>query len=256
MQHLAAEISRVTRPKTVKMFFKKFFSFALLTIVASQQQKQNVRRNGNPKKASSNQMQTIIDSRILQPAESSQKSPNHDGMRQRKKDSGMAFRAIVTYSTETGRQLVEKLCSKVYHDFPADNAIAVELNMTSFELLRAQTSDIVSVEQDSVWQSQGYLEEARKKAKEEAKLRKKAMEAEQNALFGEALLAVEKKSTTNQKFGKVEAKGRDADDADNKKTTSRAMKMMYQMDAKEVSEKLKEDVRESRVTHAVGLCDG
>lgn len=100
------------------------------------------------------------------------------------------------------------------------------------------------------------LEEARKKAKEEAKLRKKAMEAEQNALFGEALLAVEKKSTTNQKFGKVEAKGRDADDADNKKTTSRAMKMMYQMDAKEVSEKLKEDVRESRVTHAVGLCDG
>lgn len=71
----------------------------------------------------------------------------------------MAFRAIVTYSTETGRQLVEKLCSKVYHDFPADNAIAVELNMTSFELLRAQTSDIVSVEQDSVWQSQGYLEE-------------------------------------------------------------------------------------------------
>merc|ERR1712154_400672 len=39
-----------------------------------------------------------------------------------------------------------------------------------------------------------------------------------------------------------EAKGRDADDDDKKKSgTSRAMKMMYQMDAKEMEEKLKED---------------
>lgn len=88
------------------------------------------------------------------------------------------------------------------------------------------------------------LEEQRKKAREEAKLRKKAMEAEQNALFGEALLAVQKKNTgLNAKFGKVEAKGRDADDDGKSKTTSRAMKMMYQMDAQEMNEKLKEDVR-------------
>ena len=33
------------------------------------------------------------------------------------------------------------------------------------------------------------------------------------------------KKTTNQKGGKAEAKGRDADDDGNKKTTSRAMKV-------------------------------
>jgi hypothetical protein len=113
------------------------------------------------------------------------------------------------------------------------------------------------------------LEEQRKQAKVEAKARKKAMEDERNALFGEALLAVQKKNTTNQKFGKIEAKGRDADDENAKKQTSRAMKMskccrsisgllrlfmcvlfidtrfslpVFQMDAQEISEKLREDV--------------
>jgi len=85
------------------------------------------------------------------------------------------------------------------------------------------------------------LEEQRKKAKAELKARRKAAKEEQDALFGEALLAIGKKKTTNQKGGKAEAKGRDADDDGNKKTTSRAMKMMYQMDAKEMEERLKED---------------
>jgi hypothetical protein len=74
------------------------------------------------------------------------------------------------------------------------------------------------------------------------KARKKAQKDEQDALFGAALLAVKKKGSTNQKDGKVEAKGRDANEESNKKSTSRAMKMMYQMDAKEMEEKLKEDV--------------
>lgn len=68
-------------------------------------------------------------------------------------------------------------------------------------------------------------EEQRKKLKADAKARKKAAEDERNALFGEALLAVQKKNPTNQKEGKVEAKGRDADDDDKKASTSRAMKM-------------------------------
>ena len=51
-----------------------------------------------------------------------------------------------------------------------------------------------------------------------------------------------KKGKTNFKEGKTEAKGRDADDDAKKKGTSRAMKMMYQMDAKEIADKLKEDV--------------
>lgn len=92
--------------------------------------------------------------------------------------------------------------------------------------------------------AQRRAEEARKKAREEAKMHKKLMKDEQDALFGEALLAVQKKSSTSQTSGKIEAKGRDGDDEDNaKKTTSRAMKMMYQMDAQEMNEKLREDVR-------------
>jgi hypothetical protein len=86
---------------------------------------------------------------------------------------------------------------------------------------------------------QRQLEEQRKKQKEEAKARKKAMEDEANALFNEALGALNKKSM-NLKEGKTEAKGRDAEE-DNKKTTSKAMKMMYQMDAKEMEERLRED---------------
>jgi len=42
--------------------------------------------------------------------------------------------------------------------------------------------------------------------------------------------ALSKKKSTNFKEGKTEAKGRDADDDKNKKGTSRAMKMMFQMD--------------------------
>jgi hypothetical protein len=88
------------------------------------------------------------------------------------------------------------------------------------------------------------LEEERKKAKEAAKERKKLAEQEQNALFGEALLAVKSKKTLDQKSGKLEAVGRDAANDESKKSgTSRAMKMMFQMDAQEMSEKLKEDVR-------------
>jgi len=84
--------------------------------------------------------------------------------------------------------------------------------------------------------------EDRKRAKAEQKVRKKAMEEERNALFGEALLAVKKKTSTNAKAGAVEAKGRDADEDGKKdKNTSRAMKMMYQMDANEMAAKLRED---------------
>lgn len=97
------------------------------------------------------------------------------------------------------------------------------------------------------------LEEQRKQAKAEAKARKKAMQDEQNALFGEALMAIQKKGTTSTKFGKVEAKGRDADD-DDKKSTSRAMKMMYQMDAQEMDAKFREDVRRLVRTRWRGSC--
>jgi hypothetical protein len=89
------------------------------------------------------------------------------------------------------------------------------------------------------------LEEQRKQAKAEMKIRKKQMQAEQEALFGEALLAIQKKSNNlSQKDGKIEAKGRDANDEENKnkKGTSAAMKMMFQMDAQEMDTKLKEDV--------------
>jgi hypothetical protein len=50
-------------------------------------------------------------------------------------------------------------------------------------------------------------------------------------MYFEALGALNKKKT-NFKEGKAEAKGRDADEEGKKKGTSRAMKMMYQMDGK------------------------
>lgn len=85
------------------------------------------------------------------------------------------------------------------------------------------------------------IEEQKKAAKSEAKARKKAMEEERNALFGEALLAVSKKTTVKTKAAS-EAKGRDHDDGETKKSgQSRAMKMMFQMDAKEMEEALTSD---------------
>lgn len=99
------------------------------------------------------------------------------------------------------------------------------------------------------------LEEARKAAKADQKLRKKALQAEQEALFGEALLAVQKKSTTSTKDGKIEAKGRDADDGTKQqKGTSAAMKMMFQMDAQEMDDKLKEDVSQDKQNTDLVLC--
>ncbi|KAL3766219.1 hypothetical protein ACHAW5_002565 [Stephanodiscus triporus] len=77
---------------------------------------------------------------------------------------------------------------------------------------------------------------------------KKAKAAEEAALFGEALLAVNRKGS-GQKFakdeGRVVAKGRDHDDGIEKKRggggTSHAMKLMYQMDAREMEDRLRED---------------
>lgn len=84
-------------------------------------------------------------------------------------------------------------------------------------------------------------EERRKQAKQASKIAKKEAEKERNALFNEALLAVNKKKTTKTK-GESNAIGRDASAAAaEKKGTSRAMKMMFQMDAKEMEERLKED---------------
>jgi hypothetical protein len=97
-------------------------------------------------------------------------------------------------------------------------------------------------------------EEQRKQAKGFAKARKKQALDEQNALFGEALMAVQKKQT-NQQAGKQEAQGRDGNDANEKKSTSRAMKMMFQMDAQEMDDKLREDVRADNVTILVVAVD-
>jgi hypothetical protein len=89
---------------------------------------------------------------------------------------------------------------------------------------------------------QRVLEEQRKKHKVEAKERRKTEKNEQDALFGAALLAIGKSKSTNQKEGKTEAQGRDGNEEAAKKGTSRAMKMMFQMDAQEMEDKLREDV--------------
>jgi len=81
-----------------------------------------------------------------------------------------------------------------------------------------------------------------KMKKAASKARKKAEESERDALFGEALMAVSKKTTTKMKGGN-DAIGRDGGDEDKKQKPgqSRAMKMMYQMDAQEINDKMMED---------------
>jgi hypothetical protein len=87
---------------------------------------------------------------------------------------------------------------------------------------------------------QRKMDEERKRARIRQKEAKKAMEEERNALFSEALLSVQKKTTTKFK-SENQSKGRDHDDKKEKTGQSRAMKMMFQMDAKEMEEALKSD---------------
>jgi len=91
------------------------------------------------------------------------------------------------------------------------------------------------------------LDEQRTARKAQQKAARKAAKEEQEALFGAALLAVQKKETTSLKSSN-KAVGRDGNDDAKKPSTSRAMKMMFQMDAQEMEEKLKEDVSVSIVS--------
>lgn len=98
-------------------------------------------------------------------------------------------------------------------------------NKNKSKVVKAKIRSIEKTVMNSGDPKQRKLDEQRKKAKADAKARKKAALDEQNALFGAALMAVQKKGkATNQKDGKVEAKGRDGND-DKKAGTSRAMKM-------------------------------
>eukprot|EP00588_Corethron_pennatum_P009194 CAMPEP_0194272216 /NCGR_PEP_ID=MMETSP0169-20130528/5834_1 /TAXON_ID=218684 /ORGANISM="Corethron pennatum, Strain L29A3" /LENGTH=280 /DNA_ID=CAMNT_0039014821 /DNA_START=151 /DNA_END=993 /DNA_ORIENTATION=- len=83
-------------------------------------------------------------------------------------------------------------------------------------------------------------QELMKQKKAQAKVLRKAAEQEREALFGEALLAVSKKTSVKKK-GENDAIGRDGGDEGSKKTVSRAMKMMYQMDAQELEDRFKDD---------------
>jgi hypothetical protein len=107
-------------------------------------------------------------------------------------------------------------------------------NKNKSKKVQQQINSISKSVYDSGDPKQKKMEEQRKQLKMDQKQRKKNAKSEQDALFGEALLAIQKKTTASVKGGKVEAIGRDGND-DNKKSTSRAMKMMFQMDAQEVS---------------------
>jgi hypothetical protein len=117
-------------------------------------------------------------------------------------------------------------------------------NKNRSKKVQQQISSVTKAVLNSGDRRQKAQEEQRKKVKADARMRKKADKEEQDALFGDALMAITKKKTTNQKEGKNEAIGRDAEGESNKKGTSRAMKMMFQMDAQEMEERLREDVSE------------
>jgi len=113
-------------------------------------------------------------------------------------------------------------------------------NKNKSKKVQAHIQSVTSNVMNSGCPRQRKLDEQRKRAKVEQKARKKAAEDERNALFGEALLAVKKKGSTKMK-GENDAKGRDHDEKKEKSGTSRAMKMMFQMDAKEMEDALKAD---------------
>lgn len=113
-------------------------------------------------------------------------------------------------------------------------------NKNKSKKVQAHIQSVTSNVMNSGCPRQRKLDEQRKRAKVEQKARKKAAEDERNALFGEALMAVKKKSSTKMK-GENDAKGRDHDEKKEKSGTSRAMKMMFQMDAKEMEDALKSD---------------
>ncbi|KAL7558446.1 hypothetical protein ACA910_015784 [Epithemia clementina (nom. ined.)] len=141
----------------------------------------------------------------------------------------------------SGDQASKKTVQKKKQQIVEDKTFGLK-NKNKSKKVQQQVASITRNVMNSGDPKMRKLEEERSKAKAERKARAKAEKEEQDALFGAALLAVQKKSTINQKDGKIEAQGRDANDgADNKKNTSRAMKMMYQMDAQEMSDKLKED---------------
>ena len=122
-------------------------------------------------------------------------------------------------------------------------------NKNKSKKVQQHIQSVTSSVMNSGDRKQRAQEDQRKKVKADQKNRKKAALDEQNALFGEALMAVKKKGSTSQQDGKIEAKGRDHGDDAAKKGTSRAMKMMFQMDAQEMEDKLKEDV-----SYTITLC--
>jgi len=88
------------------------------------------------------------------------------------------------------------------------------------ELIQAVTKNVMN----SGDPKQRKLDEQRKRMMAEKKMMKKAAIDERNTLFGEALLAVKKKTTFKTK-GESESKGRDHNDTKEKTGQSRAMKM-------------------------------
>jgi hypothetical protein len=101
-------------------------------------------------------------------------------------------------------------------------------NKNKSKKVQAHIQSVTSNVMNSGCPRQRKLDEQRKRAKVEQKARKKAAEDERNALFGEALMAVKKKSSTKMK-GENDAKGRDHDEKKEKSGTSRAMKMYVSM---------------------------
>lgn len=140
-----------------------------------------------------------------------------------------------------GQQESKKAVQKKKQQIVEDKTFGLK-NKNKSKKVQSQIASVTKNVMNSGDPKMRKLEEQRAKAKAERKARAKAAKEEQEALFGAALMAVSKKKSTNQKSGKVEAQGRDGGEESNKKTTSRAMKMMYQMDAQEMNEKLKEDV--------------
>lgn len=136
-----------------------------------------------------------------------------------------------------------------FHFTPADQKKKAKIledktfglkNKNKSKKVQAQIQSMTKSVMNSGDPKQRKAEEERKLARIRQKEAKKALEEERNALFSEALLSVQKKTTTKFK-SEDQSKGRDHEEKKEKSGQSRAMKMMFQMDAQEMEEALTSD---------------
>jgi len=68
-------------------------------------------------------------------------------------------RVVLKYKNDQGRQDALALGKQVYHDFQDDSVLAMDLDQASLEYLREVDDNILTLQEDDLWEEQGYWED-------------------------------------------------------------------------------------------------